>query len=146
MTRAGKEPAEDVKRAVRRAIEFAGLQAGGVRMVKSARDGGRWVHGQARPDGWGHDCPPMSVLVLIKFDGEVERARVLCSATKDDPAMAVFDTPNVQHCWCDLADLPRVLKEVWAARGEVLRRVESGEPPPFWEGGWPWDVPGMRAE
>ena len=35
MTRAGREPAEDVKRAIRRAIEFAGLEVSEVRMFKT---------------------------------------------------------------------------------------------------------------
>ncbi len=52
MTRSGKEPAEDVKRAFRRAIKLAGLKAHRVEMFKTEGSGGRIVMGSANPEGW----------------------------------------------------------------------------------------------
>ena len=34
------------------------------------------------------------------------------------------------------------LKEVWAARREVIARVEEGEKPPIFDGKWSWKLVG----
>ena len=52
MTRAGKEPAEDLKRAIRRAVELAGLEVHGASMFKSPALDGRIVRVEVSPAGW----------------------------------------------------------------------------------------------
>ena len=71
MTRAGREPAEDVKRAIRRAIEIAGLETRQVRMFKSSEADGRIVLAAASPADWPHDLPALELFVLVGFDGSV---------------------------------------------------------------------------
>jgi hypothetical protein len=61
-----------------------------------------------------------------------------CAACDDDPDAHVFDAPHLQGCLCSLAELPQVLKEVWAARGSVLLRWQDGEPLPIHDGRWTW--------
>jgi len=48
--RAGREPTEDVKRAFRRAIKFAGLDVHKIQMMKSDESVGRVVFGWAKPE------------------------------------------------------------------------------------------------
>ena len=139
MTRAGKEPTEDLKRAFRRAIEFAGLDVCTVRMAKMDQSDGRWVVGTAKPAWWKHELPAIEVSVVVKFSGEVGPVDIRCAACDDDPIAHAFDAPRLQHGHCSLAELPQVLKEVWAARGSVLQRWKNGERPPFQDGRWTWE-------
>jgi hypothetical protein len=140
MTRAGKEPTEDVKRAFRRAIEFAGLDVCTVRMAKMDQSDGRWVVGTAKPTWWKHELPAIEVSALVKFSGEVGPVDIRCAACDDDPIAHVFDAPRLQDGHCSLAELPQVLKEVWAARGSVLQRWKNGERPPLQDGRWTWKL------
>lgn len=142
MTRAGKEPAEDVKRAFRRAIEFAGLKPHEVRMYKMAEIQGRAVHGSAFPENWPHEIPAIEMITTVNFDGTVDDVQIRCSATDGDPLMETFRAPHLQQCTCDLADLPMTLKEVWAARREVVARLAQGEAPPIFDGKWNWATTG----
>jgi hypothetical protein len=140
LTRAGKEPAEDVKRAIRRAIEFAGLEAREVRMFKSLRLHCRIVLGSASPAGWPHDLPAIELIAVAGFDGAVGEVEIRCTASDGDPLMAVFAAPHLQRCRCQLADLLTTLKEVWVARREVIARLEAGEVAPIFDGKWSWAV------
>ena len=138
MTRAGKEPAEDVKRAFRRAIVAAGLEVSLVRMFKSLETDSRVVLGAANPADWPYKPPAIEMYVLVGFDGSVGEVDIRCAATDGDPMMEMFTAPNLQQCRCKLADLAVTLKEVWVARREVIGRVVAGEKPPIFEGKWNW--------
>ncbi|MHB1038543.1 MAG: hypothetical protein ACYC35_29110 [Pirellulales bacterium] len=141
MTHAGKEPAEDAKRAVRRAIELAGLEVREVRMFKSTGLEGRIVLGAASPAGWPHDLPAIELFVAVGFDGAVGEVEIRCAATDGDPLIGVFTAALVQCCRCQLAELPTTLKEVWVARREVIARLEAGEAAPIFDGKWNWTIP-----
>ena len=112
LTRAGREPAEDVKRAIRRAVELAGLKIREVRMFKSPGLDGRIVLGAASPADWPHDLPAIELFAVVRFDGSDGEVQIRCAATDDDPLMEVYTAPHVQRCNCWLADLPTTLKEV----------------------------------
>ena len=140
MTRAGREPAEDAKRIFRRAIEFAGLKPHEVRMYKMHQIQGRLIHGTAFPEGWPHEIPAIEMITVVRFDGAVDEVQIRCCATDGDPLMETFRAPHVQQCSCDLAELPMTLKEVWAARCEVVARLAQGEVPPIFDGRWNWAV------
>jgi len=141
MTRAGKEPAEDVKRAICHAVEVAGLEMRDVRMFKSRGLGGRIVRGSASPRGWRHDLPAVGLHAVVGFDGSVGEIEIRCTATDGDPLMNVYRAPHVQHCTCLLADLATTLKEVWAARRKVIARFQAGEAEPIFDGKWNWAIP-----
>ena len=143
MTLAGKEPAEDAKRAIRRAIELVGLEVREVRMFKSTRLDGRIVLGAASPAGWPHDLPAITLLTVVGFDGSIGEIEIRCAATDGDPLMEVYSAPRIQQCKCRLADLPTTLKEVWVARREVIARLEAGEAEPIFDGKWTWAI-GMK--
>ena len=140
MTRAGKEPAEDVKRAIRRAIELAGLEVRDLRMFKSTAVEGRFVVGAASPAGWPHDAPAIGLLAVVGFDGSIGEIEIRCAATDGDPLMEMFRAPHIQQCNCRLADLSTTLKEVWVARREVIARLAAGEAAPIRDGKWKWTV------
>ena len=140
MTRAGKEPAEDVKRAIRRAIKFAGLEARDVRMFKSPGLDGRIVLGSASPAGWPYDLSAIELFAMVGFDGAVGEVQVRCTASDDDPLMGAFIAPHLQRCQCRLVDLLPTLKEVWVARRDVIARLAAGEVPPIFDGKWNWAV------
>jgi hypothetical protein len=140
LTRSGKEPAEDVKRAIRRAIELAGLEVREVRMYKSPGLSGRLVMGEAGPAGWPHDQTAIELLGVVGFDGSVGEIEIRCTATDGDPLMEMFSAPHLQHCHCRLADLPTTLKEVWVARRDVMARINAGEAAPIFAGRWHWTM------
>ena len=140
MTRAGKEPAEDVKRAIRRAIEVAGLEVRELHMFKSSVQEGRIVVGAASPTGWPHEAPAIGLLAVVGFDGSIGEIEIRCAATDGDPLMEMFRAPLIQQCNCRLVDLPTTLKEVWVARREVIDRIEAGEAAPIFDGKWKWAV------
>jgi hypothetical protein len=140
LTHAGKEPAEDVKRAIRRAIKLAGLEVRDLRMFKSTAVEGRIVVGAASPAGWPHEPPAIGLLAVVGFDGSIGEIEVRCAATDGDPLMEMFNAPHIRQCNCQLADLPTTLKEVWVARREVIARLEAGEAAPIFDGKWKWAI------
>ena len=143
MTRAGKEPAEDVKRAIRRAIELAGLEVAELRMFKSTRLDGRIVVGAASPAGWPHDPPAIGLRAVVGFDGSIGEIEIRCAATDGDPVMEMFNAPYIQQCNCRLANLSTTLKEVWVVRREVIARLRAGESAPIFDGKWKWAIVSM---
>ena len=138
---AGKEPAEDVKCAIRRAIELAGLEVLSISMQSMSGYGCRLVHGMATPEEWPHEVPALSLLVEVGFGGSIEKAQILCAATDEDPVQNVFNAPTLQDCFCQLEELPTTVKAVWVSRRQVIDRLKSGETPPIFDGRWTWEVP-----
>ena len=146
MTRAGKEPAEDVKRAFVRAIELAGLKVHFVQMSKSQGVAGRWIMGAANPEGWAHECPAIELHAFVDLTGDIGAVEIRCSATDDDPLEKVFVAPTVRHCSCPLESLPETLVAVWEERQAVIDRVRRGEQDSHFVGRWEWKAPEELAE
>ena len=143
MTRAGKEPDEDVKRAFRRAIELAGLVPSSVRTYKVRERESRNIHGTASPEDWPHEDSAVELLGTVGFDGTISEIQIRCSATDDDSLTSMFRVPTLRQCNCTLTDLPAVLKSVWVARRGIIDRLKAGEPPPLFDGRWTWAVPSL---
>jgi hypothetical protein len=141
MTRAGKEPAEDVKRAIRRAIALAGLEVRDIRMFKSPELDVRIVLGSASPVDWPHELPAIGLTATVGFDGTIGDIEIRCVATDDDPLMQTYIAPHVQSCKCRPSDLSTTLKEVWVARRQVMARCQAGEEGPIFDGKWNWAIP-----
>ena len=72
----------------------------------------------------------------MKFDKTVGPVNIKCQATDEDPKLMLWKSPAVKDCHCDIDDLPRTLKEVWAARSDVIARLKQGESPPISDGRW----------
>ena len=141
MTRAGKEPAEDVKRAFRRAIELAGLKAHRVEMFKTEGSSGRIVMGSANPEGWPQECPAIEMSTLVNFNGEVGRVDIRCAATDEDHLLSAFSARTLRACSCELDDLPATLKAVWAERQLIIDLVKQGKLTSAFVGRWTWESP-----
>jgi len=142
MTRAGKEPAEDAKRAFARAIKHAGLVVRRVEMFKGGNTPGRFVFGTANPEGWAQESPAVELRTFVDFAGEIGPVEIRCSATDDDHVMNVFNAPTLRDCSCELAALPETLDAVWQERQVVLVWVKQGEPNSRFVGRWVWEAPG----
>jgi hypothetical protein len=141
MTRAGKEPAEDVKRAFRRAIEMVGLKAHRVEMFKTERSSGRIVMDSANPEGWPHECPAISMSTLVNFSGEVGRVDIRCAATDEEHLLNALSARTVRACSCELDDLPATLKAVWAERQLIIAMGKQGKLTSAFVGRWTWESP-----
>ena len=141
MTRAGKEPAEDVKKAFRRAIELAGLKAHRVKMFKTEGSGGRIVMASANPGGWPHNCPGIEMSTLVDFNGGVGRVDIRCAASDEDHLLSAFSARTVRACFCKLKDLPATLKAVWAERQLIIDLVKQGKLTSAFVGRWTWEAP-----
>jgi len=136
---AGREVADDVKAAVKRAIQSTGLEEHKVRMVLAARRALRLVYGGAKPPGWPYPLPPLSVEVFVATNGDVEPASVYCQASDQDPAMSIVGGAlRTQDCRCDLVDLPEVLQAVWTEREVLMVRQRAGEEIPSYAGRFQW--------
>ena len=142
MTRAGKEPAEDVKRAFRRAIKLAGLKVHRVEMHKTEGVNGRLILGSANPEGWPHECPALGMSTAVDFGGNVGPVTMRCAATEEDPLPNTFIARTVRGCSCQLQDLPATLKAVWAERQVIIDLVKRGElVESKFIGCWTWETP-----
>ncbi len=140
MTRAGKEPAEDVKRAIRRAIELAGLQVREIRMSKIREMESRAIRAAASPAGWPHELPAVGLHTMVGFDGSIGEIDIRCAATDGCPLLEMLTAPHLQQCCCSLSELTTTLKEVWIARRDVIERMKLGEADPIFAGRWNWAI------
>ena len=140
MSRAGKEPAEDVKRAFIRAIQSAGLQVHRVQMFKGGVTG-RFVIGTANPVAWPHEAPAMELRTFMDFNGKIGPIEIYCRATDEDPLMNMFVAPTVRNCRCKLEDLPEALHAVWAERQDVIDQGRSRPNTSRFAGRWLWEAP-----
>jgi hypothetical protein len=141
MTRAGKEPAEDAKRAIIRAIGLAGLKVHRVRMFKGEGVAGRFIMCAANPEGWAHECPALGMHTFVDFTGEIGQVEIRCSATDEDPLMNALTAPTLRHCSCELDRLPETLQAVWKERQVIIDRATHGEGGSRFVGRWVWEAP-----
>ena len=142
MTRAGKEPAEDVKRAFRRAIKLAGLKVHRVEMRKTEAVNGRLILGWATPEGWPHECPALEMSTTVDFGGNVGPVTIRCAASDEDPLPNTFAARTVRGCSCQLQDLSATLKGVWVERQVIIDLVKRGElVESKFVGCWTWETP-----
>ena len=70
MTRAGREPAEDVKRRLVAACQEVGLTVASARMHLIKEAGSRVVHVEPKVAGWSHESPTLSILASVKTSGD----------------------------------------------------------------------------
>src|SRR5262245_24003278 len=87
MNRAGREPAEDVKRRLAAACREVGLKVVSARMVLFHQHRPRLVHVSANVPGWSHEGPTLSLMTTVKMSGErPEFVDVRCAGTDEEPA------------------------------------------------------------
>lgn len=140
MTRAGREPAEDLKRRLKEACKEAGMKVD-MAMFRLIEDrAARWVLLTASPLKWNRDWPALEIQTVMSTAGIVGDIRVLCQATNDEPISAMLTAPTLRGCRTSLDGLPATLKEIWAERNAVIRMMAEGQKPPFMIR-WLWAVP-----
>ena len=131
MSRAGREPAEDVKRRFVAACQEVGLEIQSANMIRDRDDGSRLILVGAIPPGWAHGTPLLTLMTNVSSSGDWTRTvDVRCVATDEDPATA-------QAPWMrgrgevPLGELIEQLRETLAEREQVLAAVTAGQRGPF---------------
>ena len=140
--RAGREPAEDVVRTLKRACRDGGL-AVKTTMARLTDDRtARTVMVNASPPKWPHDDMPMvSLMTWVTVSGDVARVRILCPGTDADPLLSAFTAPLLRDCDVPLEDVAETLKTILLDRVRVGRLLAEGQTPPFFIGHWTWAIP-----
>ena len=88
MTRAGREPAEDVKRRLVAACQEVGLTVTSARMHLIRKAGARVVHVEGKVARWSHEVPTLSILTSVKETGDwPESVDIRCVGSDEDPVM-----------------------------------------------------------
>jgi len=131
MTRAGREPAEDVKRRLVTACQEAGLAIQSANMVRQPHDGSRVILVGAVPEGWPFDTPMLSLTAKVSARGDWTRTvDVRCVATDDDTHPG--NSPWMQgRGEVPLGESIEQLRETLAERDQVLTAVKQGDRGPF---------------
>src|SRR5438876_11522291 len=87
MTRAGREPAEDVKRRLVAASQEVGLTETKASMHLLAEAGARIIHVAASFPDWPYESPTVALMVRISVEGAwPDFIDIRCCATEGDPA------------------------------------------------------------
>ena len=131
MSRAGREPAEDLKRRLVAACQEVGLTVSSARMFLQKEDGVRIIHVAAAPDSWEYESPMTSVMAMISINGEWSRTvDVRCCATDDSPLSG--KTPWMKgRGQVALEELVEQLCETLDEREQVIAAIKCGIEGPY---------------
>ncbi|MGQ9650638.1 MAG: hypothetical protein ACUVXJ_11050 [Phycisphaerae bacterium] len=149
MSRAGREPAEDVKRRIVAACEAAGLKVKSARMYlrKAQRD--RIVLVAASPADWRAQRPMVTILTTVGVCGEwAGEVDVRCSAGEHEPVVKFWEIPVMQgRNTVPMHELPRQLCETMEEREQVVAAMRLGVTGPYTFERSRWQKPGdlLRA-
>lgn len=140
MTRAGREPTEDVKRRLGTACHEAGLRVMLSRFSLSPSRDCRCIVVAAAIKNPLHKWPTVEIVTHVKTSGDVGEVEVRCQASDEEPMRAMYTAPTLRDCTVPLDQLPETLKAVLAERQTVINLMGDGEKPPF-QIRWRWAVP-----
>ena len=131
MTRAGREPAEDVKRRLVAACQEEGWVVKTATMHLAKEFGKRLVHLDAAPPDWPYDTGMLSVMTRIGVAGEWPATiDIRCIASRENPA-------SVLGPWMkgrDKVPFQRLAEELQATlseREQVMAMAESDDVGPY---------------
>ena len=131
MTRAGREPAEDVKRRLVAACQEVGLVVKTASMHLSKDFGARLVHVDASSPDWPHETGMLSVMANVGVAGEWPTSvDIRCLASRQTPA-------SVAGPWMkgrDEVPFQNLIEELQATlseREQVIAMGESGVVGPY---------------
>ena len=143
MNRAGREPAEDVKRRIVAACEEAGLEVATARMYLRKQHGDRVVLVAASPDGWRCERSMLTVLTTVKTDGHwAWEVDIRCSASDDDSIMAFWDTPVLRgRGTVPIEMLVEQITETLVEREQVVAAILLGVTGPYTFTSTRWEAP-----
>jgi hypothetical protein len=139
MTRAGREPAEDVKRRLVSACQEVGLTTAKATMRLLPGSDARIIHVAASFPDWPHKSPTMALMVWVPTSGQwPDFVDMRCCATEGDPAQMgapwMRGRDNVSF-----ADLIEQLRQALDEREQVIAAIKMGIPGPYRFGRSVWE-------
>ena len=143
MTRAGREPAEDVKRRLKVACEAEGLTVLSAKLHLMKDLGARLILVDAAPRGWAHEAPLIEILTSVPVSGDFpETVDIRCMATEGDPVMSVFSAPVMRgrHA-VPIEGLEDALAKTLDEREQVLAAIKLGISGPYRFDDISWEIP-----
>ena len=139
MTRAGREPAEDVKRRLVAACQEVGLTVASARMHLSKDVGARVVHVEGNVAGWSHEVPTLSIMARVKETGDwPESVDIRCVGSDEDPVMLSGPWMKGRN-EVAFGELIEQLQETLKEREMVIAAVRSGVEGPYRFGRSVWE-------
>jgi hypothetical protein len=131
MSRAGREPAEDVKRRLTAACEEVGLTVTQARMILSAEAGVRVIYVGASLADWPYETPTVTVMAGVPVSGQwPEYVNLRCSATTTDPAQLLGPWMKGRDR-VPFSELIEQLRATLAEREQVIAAVNRGISGPY---------------
>ena len=131
MTRAGREPAEDVKRRLVAACQEVGLVVKSATMHLSNAVGARLIHVDASLPEWPYEVGMLSVMAIVRIDGSwPETVDIRCIASRQNPVM-VFGPWMQGRSRIPFGDLIKELQATLAEREQVIALADSGVAGPY---------------
>ena len=143
MSRAGREPAEDLKRRLVAACQEVGLTVSSANMILAKERRSRLIHVGAGPDGWPHEIPVASLMARITMDGQWDgTVDIRCCATDDNPLAG--NTPWMKgRDNVPLPELVEQLRETLDEREQVIAAIRVGIDGPYRFRRSVWEVPNL---
>jgi hypothetical protein len=131
MTRAGREPAEDVKRRLVAACQEVGLLVTSATMHLMKEYDVRLIHVAASTPDWPHELAMLSVMANVGVAGEWPRTvDIRCIASRNNPISAAGPWMRGRHD-VPFEDLITQLQATLFEREQVLKMVDSGISGPY---------------
>ena len=143
MSRAGREPAEDLKRRLVAACQEVGLTVRSANMFLLKDRNVRVINVDAIPEDWPHESPMASVMANITINGQWDgNVDVRCCATDDNPLFGT--TPWMKGRFkIALAELVDQLRETLDEREKVIAAIKCGIDGPYRFKRSVWEVPDL---
>lgn len=130
MTRAGREPAEDVKRRLVAACREAGLEVKSARMHLLKEHSTRLIHVEASPPEWSHEAELVSLMTYVSTNGSwPDRVKVSCAPAADNPMNLA--APLMRREPVRFSEVAEHLKETTEEHDIVISMVKDGMPEPY---------------
>ena len=141
MSRAGREPAEDLKRRLSAACQEVGLVVSSARMTLVKGEKLRVIHVAASSHGWPHELPMVSLMAVISTGGDWNRTvDVRCSATDENPLSLCIPWMKGRG-QVRLEELVEQLRETLNEREQVIAAIKCGIDGPYTFERSVWEVP-----
>ncbi len=131
MTRAGREPAEDVKRWLVAACQEVGLEVRSATMQLSQAAGVRLIHVDASLPNRPHEVGILSATASISEGGQwPDTVDIRCIASREDP-IKLLGPWMLGRGKIPFQDLITELQATLAERDQVIAMVDSGIAGPY---------------
>lgn len=133
MSRAGREPAEDVKKRIVSRCKRAGLRIDTARMYLRRQHGDRVILVAASPVDWEHERSMITVLTTVSVAGDWSATvDIRCSTAEDGSITNFWDNPVMQGRHnVPIDELTDQLRETLRERDEVTAAMKLGLDGPF---------------